>query len=240
MLFASTRIHGLFGFENRRTIFEGVDSRFKFVVLTYEKGGHTEVFPAAFMRHEVSELERFPETGGLQISVPLIRKTSPDSLSVMEFKSERDIAITEKMLRFPLLGEDVPGAWSVRFSAEFHMTNDSHLFHTSPAPGRLPLYEGKMIWQFDSQYAEPRYWVDEQAGRKAVLGARGTDTGQKLDYQAYRLGFRDVAASTNERTLIASIISSTFAGNTLIISSQPSNGATQLYLMEKRNSFTMI
>ncbi|HEX2092562.1 MAG TPA: DNA methyltransferase, partial [Longimicrobiaceae bacterium] len=53
MLFARTRVSGLFGFENRKSIFEGVDSRFKFVVLTFEKGGATERFPAAFMRHDV-------------------------------------------------------------------------------------------------------------------------------------------------------------------------------------------
>ena len=47
---------GLFCFENRKEIFENVDSRFKFVVLTFEKGGTTEEFPAKFMRHDVEEL----------------------------------------------------------------------------------------------------------------------------------------------------------------------------------------
>ena len=37
LLFTQTQIEGLFCFENRKTIFEGVDSRFKFVVLTFEK-----------------------------------------------------------------------------------------------------------------------------------------------------------------------------------------------------------
>jgi hypothetical protein len=37
LLFGHTQIEGLFCFENRKTIFEGVDSRFKFVVLTFEK-----------------------------------------------------------------------------------------------------------------------------------------------------------------------------------------------------------
>ena len=60
MLFEDTEVTGLFGFENRKAIFEGVDSRFKFVVLTFERGGRTESFPAEFMRHEVSELDAFP------------------------------------------------------------------------------------------------------------------------------------------------------------------------------------
>ncbi len=164
------------------------------------------------MRHDVAELERFPAHGAIDVSVDLVRRLSPDSLSVMEFKNDRDVAIAEKMLRFPLLGEKVEGAWSVSFSAEFHMTNDSHLFKTAPGKGRLPLYEGKMIWQFDHRLAEPRYWVDEKEGRAALLG-RTPDRGQKLDYEAYRLGFRDIASNTNERTLISSIIPANVYGN---------------------------
>ncbi|WP_201275508.1 Eco57I restriction-modification methylase domain-containing protein, partial [Dolichospermum planctonicum] len=38
MLFSQTKITGLFCFENRKAIFENVDSRFKFVVLTFENG----------------------------------------------------------------------------------------------------------------------------------------------------------------------------------------------------------
>jgi len=184
MLFEQTSVTGLFGFENRKVIFENVDSRFKFVVLTYEKGGRTAEFPAAFMRHDVKELERFPEYGGLPIAVELVRRLSPDSLSVMEFKSERDVVIAEKMLRFPLLGERIEGKWNLRLTSEFHMTNDSHLFRTQPGPGRIPLYEGKMIHQFTHLFAQPRYWVDEAEGRKAVLGRKG-DEGQVLDYQGY-------------------------------------------------------
>jgi hypothetical protein len=228
LLFGQTQVTGLFGFENRKEIFEGVDSRFKFVVLTFEKGGRTERFPAAFMRHDVAELTTFPAPDSLPLSVPLIRKLSPDSLSVMEFKSELDARIAEKMLKWPLLGEKLDGVWNLKLTNEFHMTNDSHLFKTSPlTPGpspkgrggrRLPLYEGKMIHQFDAHFAEPRYWVDEKEGRAALLG-KEKDTGQVLDYQRYRLGFRDIAASTNERSAIATLLPKrVFAGNTLPIS----------------------
>ncbi|MDP1605501.1 MAG: hypothetical protein Q8L93_02470, partial [Rhodocyclaceae bacterium] len=215
LLFGQTRVTGLFCFENRKTIFEGVDSRFKFVVLTFEKGGETERFPAAFMRHEVAELTRFPQIGSQWLSVELIRRLSPDSHSVMEFKSDLDVQIAEKMLRFPLLGEEIEGVWNLGLTAEFHMTNDGKtLFRTELGKGRLPLYEGKMIWQFEHRYAEPRYWVDEREGRAALLG-RERDVGQKLDYQAYRLGFRDIAANTNERTMVSSVIPPTFHGNKL-------------------------
>ena len=205
LLFGQTRVTALFGFENRKQIFEGVDSRFKFVVLAFQKGGTTESFPAAFMRHDVAELEHFPQRGAIPIPVALVRRLSPDSLSIMEFKCDRDVAIAEKMLRFPLLGEKLPDRWNVRFTQEFNMTSDSHLFHTAPAPGRLPLYEGKMIHQFTHRWGEPKYWLDEREARRALLG-RVEDTGQELDYQSYRLGFRDIASNTNERTAIMAML----------------------------------
>lgn len=216
LLFSRTRVSGLFCFENRKEIFENVHRSFKFVVLSFEKGGHTENFPAAFMRHDVVELTRFPAEGALSISVPFVRRLSPDSVSVMEFKSGMDVQIAEKMLRFPLLGEKIDGVWNLKLTAEFHMTNDSYLFKTSPGKGRLPLYEGKMIHQFDAHFSEPNWWVEEREARATLLGKGVRDTGQLLNYQHYRLGFRDIAASTNERSAIASIIpSAVFAGNTL-------------------------
>lgn len=211
MLFEKTSIEGLFCFENRKEIFENVDSRFKFVALTVEKGGKTKDFPAMFMRHDVEELAIFPNEHTLRISVPMVRRLSPDSISIMEFKSDLDVHIAEKMLKFPLLGEDVDG-WNVSFTAEFHMTNDSGLFLNKPGAGRLPLFEGKMLWQFNHQLAEPRYWVSEKDGRKALFG-RKTDIKQKMDYQTYRLGFRDIASNTNERTMVASIMPPAFHGN---------------------------
>lgn len=214
MLFDKTQITGLFCFENRKGIFENVDSRFKFVVLTFEKGGKTAQFPAAFMRHEVSELQAFPKQGSIEIGVGLVKRLSPDSLSVMEFKKEIDVKIAEKMLKYPLLGEEIPDKWNVKLATEFHMTNDSYLFKTEPGPGRLPLYEGKMIHQFDHKYAKPKYWIDEAEGRKALLG-RNEDKGQKLDYQGYRLCHRSIAANTNERSFICTIIKNSFFGHSL-------------------------
>lgn len=218
LLFGQNEVTGLFCFENRKDIFEGVDSRFKFIVLTYKKGGKTDRFPAAFMRHDVAELEQFPKEGALDISVELIRRTSPDSLSVMEFKGDMDIAIAEKMLRFPLLGEKIEGTWNLVLCNEFHMTNDSRLFSLNQKTDRLMLYEGKMIHQFTHVLAEPRYWVNEVEGRKAILRQR-EDSKQKLAYQDYRLAFRDIARNTDERTMIAAVLpKNVFAGNTLYLS----------------------
>ncbi|MBD2445221.1 hypothetical protein H6G25_18960 [Dolichospermum sp. FACHB-1091] len=216
------------------------------MVLTFENGNKTLSFPARFMRHDVGELNNFPDDDCIHISVDLIKRLSPDSISVMEFKSDLDIFIAKKMSRFPLLGEEIQDKWNLKLTAEFHMTNDSHLFKTEPGKGRLPLYEGKMIHQFTHKFAEPRYWVEEEEGRKAVLGKNGVDKGQILDYQCYRAGFRKTARNTDMRTLIATIIPPNFHAENfqsiLLCSSaisHPPNYQECLYLVAIWNSFSV-
>ncbi|MBD2508201.1 hypothetical protein H6G91_13085 [Nostoc muscorum FACHB-395] len=239
MLFSQTKVTGLFCLENRKEVFEGVHRSFKIVVLTFVKNSTTTEFPSAFMRLDVQELQSFPSDNSLQINVDMIRKLSPDSLSVMEFKNEVDIRIADKMLKFPLLNEKIEGKLNLHLTREFDMTNDSHLFKQQPVKGRLPLYEGKMIHQFTHLYAEPRYWVDEQEARKALLKRNESDNGQKIDYQSYRLGFRDVARNTDNRTMIAGIIPpNIFAGNTLIVSQQFIKQDELLFVVSVLNSFT--
>ena len=129
MLFSHGEVSSLFGLSNEKFIFEGVHHAQKFCLLVFKKGGQTDSFEAAFRinpREAVGQnrLDQFLNSSSdhLQIPAELIRRLSPDSLSVMEFKSDVDVQIAKKMLRFPLLGEEIDGKWNVRFTAEFHMT----------------------------------------------------------------------------------------------------------------------
>lgn len=214
MLFSKTKVTGLFSFENRKKIFEDVDSRFKFVILGFEKGGMTSSFHAAFMRHDVRDLEHFPDESSFLLTIDFIRSMSPDNMSIMEIKNQIDFEVLEKMSKFPILGDEDAGVFVLRLNREFDMTNDSHLFSTKPEKNSIPLFEGKMVHQFNPEFAKPKYWVDEQEGRQSILGRR-KDSGQILDYQTYRLGFRDIASDTNERTFISTITKNVFHGNKL-------------------------
>ena len=119
------------------------------------------------------------------------------------------------------------------------MTAESELFRTRPAKGALPLYEGKMIWQFDGRYAAPRYWINEKRGRRALL-KRAADDGQRLDYQQERLAVRAVAANTNERSLIATLLpGGVFCGNSLLTNRGPLQRKDGLYLVAVLNSFVL-
>ncbi|MBD2526301.1 hypothetical protein H6G86_28725 [Nostoc sp. FACHB-133] len=242
MLFSQTKVTGLFCLENRKTIFEEVDSRFKFVVLTFVKGSTTTEFPSAFMRLDVQELQMFPSGDSLQINVDMIRKLSPDSLSVMEFKNEVDIRIAEKMGKFPLLSEKIKDKWNLILSNEFHMTNDSHLFYQEYKPGRLPLFTGKLFNQFEQTGEKPLYWIDEKEGRKALIG-RTEDKGQLMNYQGYRWVHRRIASNTNSRTLICYItpknVFTEVNSTTLKVVETGISNQEMLFLCAITNSFTL-
>jgi hypothetical protein len=139
----------------------------------------------------------------------------------MDFRSPSDIGIARKLAAHPQLGENLPNSWNLTLCNEFHMTGDSDLYLESAGKGRLPLYEGKMIHQFEHRYAEPRYWVEERDGRARLLASRmkgirryasahgvePCDEGSvRLDYGTYRIGFRDVGPATNERSMIMTIL----------------------------------
>jgi hypothetical protein len=222
LLFAESDVDSLFVLANERFIFDNVDHRQKFCVVTFHRGRTTTELNAAFRinpREAVSAdtLKHFltDEEEHVRIPIALVGRLSPDSLSVMEFRSDVDMSIVERLYTWPLLGELLSDTWNIRFANEFHMTQDGRrLFRNSPGRNRLPVYEGKMLWQFDAYYAQPRFWIDETEGRRALLG--GGEHAVHLEYESYRLAFRDVASSTNERAMISTILPPrVFAGHTV-------------------------
>ncbi|WP_341908556.1 DNA methyltransferase [Polaromonas sp. YR568] len=241
LLFGQTQIEGMFCFENRKTIFEGVDSRFKFVVLTFEKaaavrlkqagernasappddllaaqaveaqGGATGTtrFPAAFMRHDVEELVRFPDEGALWLDVELIKRLSPDSYSVMEFKSALDVQWMSKAAQWPTLDSSKSRFNKIAFTREADPTSKPDLFSEKAGTDLLPLIDGRNIHQFTHAFSEEhRFWATEKNYQKYLGVSPSRD--ELLDYRAYRLGFRKIARNTDERTMIATVIPPSF------------------------------
>jgi hypothetical protein len=120
----------------------------------------------------------------------------------------------------------------------FDMTNDADLFHTTNEGEALPLYEAKLVHHFDHRLASydkrpegsqdselprlnldekndpyrspvPHYWIDRREihGR---LAKRGWEKG-------WLLGWRDIARSSDERTMICSVLPSAAVGNTIFL-----------------------
>ena len=131
----SCQLNPLFGLSNERYIFEGVEHRQSICIFAFRKGNQTDTFFAAFRINpreavEPEQLDHFfhSPSDHLTYSVSMIRRLSPGSLSVMEFKSELDVSIADKIMKHPLLGDRLEGTWNIQSHREFHMTNDSYLF----------------------------------------------------------------------------------------------------------------
>ena len=249
MLFSRTKITSLFGLSNEKFIFDGVHHSFRIAFLTFEKGASTESFTAAFRINpreaiRVEGLTNFfiANDEHIQIEVSLIRKLSPDSLSVMEFKNELDIQIAKKMSRFPLLGEKIDGTWNPKLSREFDRGVDSKLFKVQQQKSSIPLFSGKHFNQFELSAEAAYYWIDEDSGRQAILG-KDDDSKQVLDYQQYRWVHRRIARNSDLRTFITTILpQNIFLDNnapTLDIQYSEISYKEMLFLCGVANSFTL-
>jgi hypothetical protein len=117
----------LFGFENREGIFD-IHRSFKFNPIIIQKGGSTAVINTAFMRRKLEDWEN-AEEHATPYTRAQVDQFSPNSQAILEIQSKRDLEILEKIYaNSVLLGDDGPDGWGVKYSTEFHMTNDSHLF----------------------------------------------------------------------------------------------------------------
>ena len=150
--------------------------------------------------------------------VETLKALSPEHWALMELCSGADLALLKKCYAtFPALSEN----W-LDFRRELHMTGDKDLFIEQEAPGLVPLYEGKMIWQYNHVFEAAQYWLDatkfDKRLRSKELHRMAQDLGEpkarvvehaaaiRYDREFVRLGFRTVARDTNERTLIFSLL----------------------------------
>lgn len=216
------QLNELISFENRKkNWFPDIDSRFKFDMLFVNRERTGKSFKARFYVNDWGEAQN-----AFDYPVNLISILSPGVLGIAEFRTEEDIKVVLKIRGGNRLLRD----HGFRFSTEFHETNDKDLFTKNRPDDGITLYEGKMINQYDLNFANNTYFISEKEGRAALLNSQirsiinsyGQDNSQELDrqdlieklnqrilmmdYEVERLAFRDIGSSTNERSLIATII----------------------------------
>ncbi|MGU05999.1 class I SAM-dependent DNA methyltransferase, partial [Campylobacter jejuni] len=202
-----------YSFENRQAIFADVDSRYKFALMLIKntQANHTHKIKTMFYKTDMNSLKNKDEI--LTLSLKDIKKLSPTHLALMELKDKQALKILRKCYNaFQNLSFDY-----IDFVNELHMTNDKDLFIEEFREGLLPLYEGKMIYQFNANFSQATYFLekakfDERLKSKELYRAKkatGKELNPKLikyDREFFRLGYRAVASDTNERTLIASLL----------------------------------
>jgi hypothetical protein len=240
MLLNEGSIQYIYSFSNERFFFHGVHHAFKFALLGAQKGEQSDGFWAAFRFNprvavQPEELPGFLANPDNLIYVKnsLLPKFNPDSLAVMEFQRQRDYDVAETIYNdWGLLGENLIGEWGLKFAYEFHMANDSHLFNQNQRG--LPLYEGKMIHQFDAYFAAPQYWIEEKKALEKLAGSAKAEW-----HKGYRFAFREVSGMVNERTCIGCVLPpNTFAGHTLWVGTATDNRIL-LYYLSVINSFAI-
>jgi hypothetical protein len=171
------QLASLFDFENRQRLFPAVDSRMKFCLLTLT-GSRTQTDATTFTFFATRADHLRDPRRVFHLSATDIARINPNTRTLPVFRTRQDAELTKAIYgRVPVLIHERAreNPWGVRFMAMFHMSNDSHLFHTrsqleaegyrlvgntfvagdptSPSPARyLPLYEAKMIWHYDHRY----------------------------------------------------------------------------------------
>ncbi len=228
------------GKERTKHIFPDVDSRFKFGFFKVVKGATTpkdHVFDARFYLHDPKDAFAPP----IRYSIEMLRRFSPLMLSVMEFRSPEDYAVAGRIRgEHKLLGD-----LGYQFRRELHPADDVEFYLKDPArklrKGESVIYEGKMIQQFDGDFAARVFHAEDKAVRPELLRKELYRLGQfiresevekvegekvptkkeefeeflaelwkvkkfLLDCDFERVVFRRIGSSTNERTIIATLL----------------------------------
>lgn len=192
------RLAQLIGLFEIRAWFPATDDRKAFCLLTLGKADKSRFI------FDVKTIEDLYQTAKwVELPPEDLILINPNTRTCPIFRAQADAELTRAIYRrVPVLieeardGQPEKNPWDIRFGTMFHMSNDSHLFQDNSAPDLLPLYEAKMIHQFDHRWASytrtpegeldtadvtaadkadptftvtPRYWVPRSAVEDALL-----------------------------------------------------------------------
>ncbi len=244
-LVAQRRLISLYDFENREAIFPGVHRSYKFSLLTI---GTTNA-PPRFLFFATNPSQLADPQRAFTLTPDEIRLINPNTRTAPVFRTVHDAELTKKIYRRApvLVDERAPqrhsdpaagNPWGVSFLRMFDMSNDSHLFRSTPGEGLLPLYEAKLLHQFTHRWASygsapQRHSGAEEDGPAAreLTAAELADPtttvtprywvpAAEVDARlagrwerGWLLGFRDITNATNERTAIFSLLPRVGVGN---------------------------
>jgi hypothetical protein len=239
----------LFSFENKMGIFD-IHKSFKFCPIIIQKGKTTEIIKSAFMRHDLDDWQN-AEKHVINIPADRISNFSPHNLAILELQSDKDVEVLSNIYRAATYLNGESNDWDLSYAREFDMTNDSKLFQSkdklleqgfkdvglgvysnSSGERMLPLYEGRMIGQFNFSQKEwlsgsgrTAKWKEQENWSKTISPHYyiNYDDVLRINPKSFnlRVGFMDVTASTNTRTMIASLISFFPANNKVPVFNGP-------------------
>jgi len=219
-LYEHWQLSCVFGFINTgEHWFTSVDATTRFAAYIGCKGGRTKSFEVAFELRSSTDLARALSGQTTTLAISDIREQSPDALAIPEVTDAVDAALATRMsVCWPLFGDEAAGPPVRHYQRELDMGTDRELF--GDFPDGLPVYEGRMVDQFDHRAKAYR----SGRGRSAVWEALPFGDSRKAIVPQwhlppekipnklgdrvwrYRVGWCDVTAPRNERSLVAALI----------------------------------
>jgi hypothetical protein len=196
---ANGRLVSLLDFRTGPGLFSEIGhQRYKFCLLTL---GLSSTAEFAFFLTASSQLRE--EERRFKLTAEDFRLVNPNTHTCPVFRSERDAELTKKIYRnVPVLIDESKPAeegnpWGISFMRMLDMSMDSHLFLDAAAPGALPLYEAKMIHQFDHRWAT----YEPSSDQSGATGTRDvTDAEKKAPEFAVRPRYWVPAAHVHRAT----------------------------------------
>jgi hypothetical protein len=104
-LLNETNITALVGFENHG-IFEGIDNRYNFAVMTFENRGRTDALRGIFQQRDVGILDDIDEHA-VEIPRRVLTEYSPEARIFPFLTSQKEADVLNTVLKHPSLGEDI-------------------------------------------------------------------------------------------------------------------------------------
>jgi N-6 DNA Methylase/Eco57I restriction-modification methylase len=223
-------------FENRKNIFP-IHGMFRFVLLTYQRGGRPGIKSARFGLTSIREAETIQFSKRISISAKFLTRVGGNSLTIPEVRSKLEKRLLNKLYAaYPILGNKSSQHWNVSFVRELDMTKDSGAFFdreqlreqkclenedgswsSKNGVKYLPLYEGRMVNQFDnaakaykSGQGRTAQWIPLPFTNKAIVPHYFVPDSYIEKYGLIevpaRAGFCDVTGHANERTVLSALI----------------------------------
>ena len=208
-------ILSMYMFENRKNIFQNVDSRYRFLLLTLQNNTGKDKFPAGFYLHHLDSLKdhmKEQKKFGM-LSKKSIKKSSPDEYIITEITDEK-LKIFKKLSQSGLILDNLGDGCKIKLISGFHRTNDSDLF--SEDEKDWPVFEGKNMHQYTHNWLKTSFNINKTNGLNRLQGVKAFLNKHEEIHNEYNLIFRNLTDPTNVRTCISTIIPpNTFYVNSL-------------------------
>ncbi|MFE4372163.1 Eco57I restriction-modification methylase domain-containing protein [Streptomyces sp. NPDC056835] len=273
--------------ENEEKLFADVHHAYRFCLFTFVGPARTyDRVRLAFRARRPDQLdpreftldaEAFQRINPNSLTAPVCE--SPDHLRVLEEVHQRVPVLWNRRL-----GGTVGNQWGLRFKAMFHMASSSDLFKSEDSlyesgwrrdgtifirgqERALPLYEAKMVHQYDSRFSTyegateaqlrvgtlprltaqnhqdparvplPRHWITEEAVEERLAAEPGQPETEWP--HDWLIGWRNICRASDDRTVIPSVAPRTACGDTFPVTLPVDQGLPYDALMANLSAFAL-